>query len=70
MEIIKNLKDYPMTTQEKLFASFIKENISSYVCSEKIQNGEYIKRYVKPKHNFLIYTTGEADPRIILRRVG
>lgn len=68
MDIIKNLKDYPLTTQQKIFASFLKENISSYSCSEKIRNPEYIKEYLTPENDFLIYTTGVADPRLLLRR--
>ncbi|MCQ2790354.1 MAG: hypothetical protein MJ229_08285 [bacterium] len=69
MDIIKNLNDYAMTADEKLFVSFLKENIGSYACSEKIVNSEFIKSYVAPNHDFLIYTTGEADPSL-LRRVG
>lgn len=68
MEIIKNLKDYAMTTQEKIFTSFIKESIASYSCAEKITNPDYIKLKAAPKNNFLIYATGEADPRLLLRR--
>ena len=69
MEIIKNLKDYAMTTQEKLFASFIKENIASYSSSEKITNPEYLLMNIIPKNDFLVYATGVADPRLLLRRV-
>lgn len=68
MEIVKNLKDYAMTTQEKIFTSFIKENIASYSSAEKITNPEYLLMNVAPKNNFLIYATGEADPRLLLRR--
>lgn len=68
MDIIKNLKDYPLTTQQKVFASFLKENISSYSCSEKITNRDYIQQYLTPDNDFLIYTTGVADPRLLLRR--
>lgn len=68
MDIIKNLKDYSLTTQEKIFVSFLKENISSYSCVEKIANKEYIKEYVKPENDFLVYTTGVANPSLLLRR--
>ena len=68
MDIIKNLKDYPLTTQEKIFTSFLKENIRSYSCSEKIRNKWYIQQYLAPDNDLLIYATGVADPRLLLRR--
>ena len=68
MDIVKNLKDYEWTTQQKIFASFLRENISSYSCSEKITNTEYIKKYSEPSNDFLIYSTGVADPNLILRK--
>ena len=69
MEIIKNLKDYAMTTQEKIFTSFIKESIASYSCSEKITNPEYIMINSAPKNDFLIYVTDGVDPRMIGRQI-
>lgn len=68
MDIVKNLKDYEWTTQQKIFASFLRENISSYSCSEKITNAEYLKQYAEPSNDFLIYSTGVADPNLILRK--
>lgn len=68
MDSIKKLKDYPLTTQQRIFASFLKENISSYSCSEKITNKNYIRKYLSPENDFTIYTTGVADPRLLLRR--
>lgn len=68
MEVVKNLKDYDLNTQQKIFASFLKENISSYSCSEKIKNKEFLRHYFAPEHNFTIYATGVADPRLLLRR--
>ena len=67
MEIIKNLKDYALTTQEKIFASFIKEYIASYSCSEKITNPEYLMMHVAPQNDFLIYVTDGIDPRMMAR---
>lgn len=68
MDIIKNLKDYRLSTEQKIFASFLKENISSYSCSEKITNKNYLRKYFSPEHDFIIYSTGVADPRLLLRR--
>ncbi len=68
MEIIKNLKDYAMTTQEKIFASFIKESIASYSCSEKITNPEYIMMNAMPKNDFPIYVTDGVEPQMMARQ--
>lgn len=68
MEIIKNLKDYNLSTQQKIFASFLKENISAYSCREQIKNKEFMKRYMSPENDFVVYCTGVADPRLLLRR--
>lgn len=68
MDIVKNLKDYNWTTEQKIFASFLKENISSYSCSEQITNKAYLRKYFSPENDFTIYSTGVADPRLLLRR--
>lgn len=68
MDIIKNLKDYKLNTQQRIFASFLKENINSYSCSEQIKNKAYLKQHFSPENDFTIYSTGVADPNLILRR--
>ena len=68
MDIIKSLKDYSLTPKEKIFTSYLKENISSYTCSEKITNPNYLREYFSPDDDFLIYSTGVADPNLILRK--
>lgn len=68
MDIIKNLKDYSLTPKQKIFASFLKENISSYSCSEQIRNKAYLRQYFSPENDFTIYSTGVADPNLILRK--
>ncbi len=68
MDIIKNLKDYNLSTQQKIFAGFLKESISSYSCIEKITNKTYLKKYLAPENDFTIYSIGVADPNLILRR--
>lgn len=69
MDIIKNLKDYKLNTQQRIFASFLKENISSYSCTEQIKNKAYLRQYFSPENDFTIYSTGVADPNLILRKV-
>lgn len=68
MDIVKNLKDYPWTTQQKIFASFLRESINSYSCSVQIKNKEFLKQYLSPENDFTIYCTGVADPRLLLKR--
>lgn len=68
MDIIKNLKDYNFTPKQKIFASFLKENISSYSCEEKITNKAFLRKYFSPENDFTIYATGVADPTLLLRR--
>jgi len=68
MDIIKSLKDYSLTPKQKIFTSYLKENINSYTCSEKITNEQYLRQYFAPENDFLIYTTGVADPNLILRK--
>lgn len=69
MDIVKNLKDYNLTTQQKIFASYLKENISAYSCSEKITNPNYLRQYFAPENDFTVYSTGVADPTLLLRKL-
>lgn len=68
MDIVKNLKDYNFSIQQRIFVSFLKENINSYSCSEKITNKDYLMQHCAPENDFVIYCTGVADPNLILRR--
>jgi len=68
MDIIKNLKDYALTPRQRVFAGYLKENITSYSCREQISNKDYLRKYFSPENDFLIYSTGVADPRLLLRR--
>ena len=68
MDIVKNLKDYKLSSQQRVFASVLKTKIHSYSCSEKITNPEYLRNYFQPEHDFVIYATGVADPKLLLRK--
>lgn len=69
MDIVKNLKDFDLNSKQRIFASYLKENISSYSCSEQITNKAYLRKYFSPANDFTIYSTGVADPTLLLRRV-
>ncbi|MDD3435699.1 MAG: hypothetical protein PHC64_00950 [Candidatus Gastranaerophilales bacterium] len=68
MDVVKNLKDYSFTTEQRIFASFLRENVNSYSCSERITNPDFLVHYCAPENDFTIYATGVADPRLLLRR--
>jgi len=68
MDIIKNLKDYSMTPKQRIFASYLKENIRSYSCNETITNKAYLRQYFSPENDFTIYSTGVADPSLLIQR--
>jgi len=69
MDIIKNLKDYQLSHKQRVFASFLKENISTYSCSEKITNKAYLRKYFSPENDFTPYSVGcSADPSRLLKR--
>lgn len=70
MDIVKNLKDYKLTNKQRVFAGFLKEDISTYTCREKITNKTALRKYFSPENDFLIYSTAVADPaRLLTKKV-
>lgn len=67
MDIVKNLKDYDLSQKQRIFAGYIKDNIDSYVCYEKITNRAYLRQYFAPDNDYNIYTTAIAEPAMIAR---
>ncbi|MGN1125121.1 MAG: hypothetical protein ACI4SM_02935 [Candidatus Gastranaerophilaceae bacterium] len=61
MDIIKNLKDYKLSTKQRIFAGYLNDKISSYTCSEHITNRAYLRRYFSPDNDFLVYSTAVSD---------
>lgn len=71
MDIIKILKDYELSNEQKIFANAIKPRISTYTCSERIKNKHFLRKYFSPENDFLVYSTAMADPaKLIRRKVG
>lgn len=68
MDIIKNLKDYQLSHKQRVFAGFLKENVSTYNCSEKITNKDYLRKYFSPDNDFVVYSTAVANPAFLIRR--
>ena len=65
MYIVKNLKDYNLSHKQRIFAGYLKDNVDSYVCYEKITNRVAIRNYFSPDNNYEIYTTAIADPALL-----
>ena len=68
MYIVKNLKDYELSHKQRIFAGYIKDNVDSFVCFEKITNRSALRKYFAPDNNYEIYTTAIADPALIVKR--
>ncbi len=68
MYIVKNLKDYELSHKQRIFAGYIKDNVDSFVCFEKITNRSAMRKYFAPDNNYEIYTTAIADPALIVKR--
>lgn len=68
MYIVKNLKDYDLSHKQRIFAGYIKDNVDSFVCYEKITNRTAMRKYFAPDNNYTIYTTAIADPALIQKK--
>ena len=68
MYIVKNLKDYDLSHKQRIFAGYIKDNVDSFVCFEKITNRTALRNYFAPDNNYNIYTTAIADPALIAKK--
>ena len=68
MYIVKNLKDYNLSHKQRIFAGFLKDNVDSYICYEKITNRNALRKYFAPDNDFLTYTTAIAEPAELIVR--
>jgi hypothetical protein len=67
MYIVKNLKDYDLSHKQRIFAGYIKDNVDSFVCYEKITNRTALRKYFAPDNDYNIYTTAIADPALLTK---
>jgi hypothetical protein len=67
MYIVKNLKDYDLSQKQRIFAGYIKDNVDSFVCYEKVTNKVALRKYFASDSNFDIYSTAIADPALIAK---
>ncbi|MCQ2738942.1 MAG: hypothetical protein MJ237_01800 [bacterium] len=68
MYIVKNLKDYELSNKQRIFAGYIKDNVDSLACYEKITNLSALRKYFAPVNDYEIYTTAIADPALLAKR--
>ncbi len=68
MYIVKNLKDYQLSHKQRIFAGYLKDNVDSYVCYEKITNRMAIRKYFAPSNDFVEYSTAIGEPAELLVR--
>ena len=67
MRIVKKISDYNLNEGQKILADFVEQRAESAVCSQKILNPQFLSEYIRPKHDFLIYTN--AQPGSEARRI-
>ena len=69
MRIVKRITDYDLNRDQIALGKFVEENGESAICSQKILNPEFLSAYIRPKHDFLIYTNAQpgAEARRIVR---
>lgn len=65
---VQNLKDYNLSHKQRIFAGYLKDNVDSYVCYEKVTNRNAMRRYFAPDHEFIEYSTAVAEPAEFLSR--
>ena len=65
MYIVKNLKDYDLSHKQRIFAGYIKDNVDSFVCYEKVTNQMALRNYFAPDNDYNIYTTAIGDPAML-----
>ncbi len=70
MYIVKNLKDYELSHKQRIFAGYIKDNVDSFVCYEKVTNRMAMRKYFAPSADYIVYTTAIGDPSLLVRRAG
>ena len=57
-----------MSQKQRIFAGYIKDNVDSFVCYEKVTNRSAMRKYFAPDGDYEIYTTAIADPALIAKK--
>ncbi|MBE7711021.1 MAG: hypothetical protein E7Z92_02645 [Cyanobacteria bacterium SIG31] len=57
-----------MSQKQRIFAGYIKDNVDSFVCYEKVTNRNALRKYFASDNDYEIYSTAIADPALLLKR--
>ena len=68
MYIVKNLRDYNLSHKQRIFAGYLKDNVDSFVCYEKVTNRSALRNYFAPDNDFTEYTTALGEPAELIAR--
>ena len=68
MDIVKNLKDYQLSHKQRIFAGYLKDNVDSFVCYEKITNRAAMRKYFTSDNTYVEYSTAIGEPAELLAR--
>ena len=68
MYIVKNLKDYQLSHKQRIFAGYLKDNVDSFICYEKVTNRSAMRKYFAPDSEFTEYTTAIGEPAELIAR--
>ena len=68
MYIVKNLKDYQLSHKQRIFAGYLKDNVDSFMCYEKVTNRTAMRKYFAPDSEFMEYTTAIGEPAELISR--
>ena len=66
MYIVKNLKDYNLSHKQRIFAGYLKDNVDSYVCLEKVTNRQAMRRYFAPDNEFYEYSPSTIPLHLVI----
>lgn len=68
MNIVKVLDDYSKTEDQRELVEYLKDVLPSTICYEPIKNKDFIRKYMTPLNDFVIWTTAMpcADTRRVL----
>lgn len=69
MRIVKKITDFELNEGQTAVGEFFEKRVDGPLCMQKILNPEFLSEYIRPKHDFLIYTNAQpgAEARRIVR---
>lgn len=69
MKYVKILNDYSKNSLESTLAAYLTSCLDTSICFEEIKNIKFKIKYIKPVHDFIIYTTAVTGQAFCSKRV-